>query len=74
MNQLLFERSYGGIGANVFARLESTRLLKSFRPAPRLLFDGREQAVSGNSEDGSSIWAHHAGVNALALERFDGRM
>lgn len=86
MNQLLFERATGGLGANAFARLETTRLLRSFRPAPQFRFDGGEKGAAVDSGTGnsspadpstdrkSSLWAHQAGVNALALERFDGRM
>lgn len=86
MNQLLFERATGGLGPNAFAKLETTRLLRSFRPAPQFRFDGGEkgaavesgEASSGpanaNADHKKSIWAHQAGVNALALERFDGRM
>ncbi|KAK3325153.1 WD40-repeat-containing domain protein [Apodospora peruviana] len=89
MNQLLFEQSTGNISPNVFARLETTKLLSSFRPAPRFRFDGGERPVavagsssaaapgSSQSEAGggtdssssTSIWAHQAGVNVLALER-----
>ncbi|KAK3328525.1 WD40-repeat-containing domain protein [Cercophora scortea] len=90
MNQLLFERSTGNIRPNVFAGLETTRVLSSFRPAPRFRFDGgggggasapgdsrepEDGSVTGVTGEGStSIWAHPAGVNALALERFDGRI
>lgn len=85
MNQLLFERATGGLGANTFAKLETSRLLRSFRPAPRFRFDGGEKGAAVDNEGSSSsanpkhdqksnIWAHQAGVNALALERFDGRM
>lgn len=86
MNQLLFERATGGLGANTFAKLETVRLLRSFRPAPRFRFDGGEKGAAVNNGEGSSssanpnddqksnMWAHQAGVNALALERFDGRM
>lgn len=86
MNQLLFERATGGLGPNAFAKLEITRLLRSFQPAPQLRFDGGEKGAAVDSGQGSSdpanlnddnkkdIWAHQAGVNALALERFDGRM
>ena len=83
MNQFLFERSTGNIGPNVFARLQTTQLLNSFRPEPRLRFDGGERGVAiRDGEPGpvdpdsksSHIWAHQAGVSALALERFDGRM
>lgn len=82
MNQLLFERSTGNVGPNVFAKLQTTSLLNSFGPAPWFRFDGGERgAALDDDEDGAlavsrrdSIWAHQAGVNALALERFDGRM
>ena len=83
MNELLFERSTGNLGPNAFARLQTTQLLRSFRPAPHFRFNGGETGVSGNaaSDDESpggpaavSLWAHQAGVNALALERFDGRI
>lgn len=84
MNQLLFERATGGLGANSFAKLETTRLLRSFRPAPRFRFDGGEKGAAVDIGEGrsnsalpdskSNLWAHQAGVNALALERFDGRM
>lgn len=87
MNELLFERAAGNLGPNAFARLETNRLLRSFRPAPHLRFDGGHKgsatsvkvgetsssALASQGQDGD-IWAHQAGVNALALERFDGRM
>ncbi|KAI4861529.1 WD40 repeat-like protein [Hypoxylon rubiginosum] len=84
MNQLLFERSTGNIGPNVFARLQTTQLLSSFRPAPEFRFDGGERgnavrdnrhgSVAPDKDAASTLWAHDAGVNALALERFDGRI
>ncbi|KAI1140243.1 WD40 repeat-like protein [Hypoxylon sp. FL0543] len=82
MNHLLFERSTGDVGPNVFARLQTTRLLNSFRPAPEFRFDGGERGTairddddgSMTSDPASAIWAHQAGVNALALERFDGKI
>lgn len=87
MNELLLERATGNLGPNAFARLETDRLLRSFRPAPHLRFDGGHEGVrtSADAAEGSSstldprgrgdhLWAHQSGVNALALERFDGRM
>jgi DNA excision repair protein ERCC-8 len=81
MNELLFERSTGNLGPNAFARLQTTQQLRSFRPAPHHRFDGGETGVSGSADDADgddepavSLWAHQAGVNALALERFDGRI
>lgn len=88
MNQLLFERSTGNVSAGLFVRLHTTKLLYSFRPAPGFCFDGGERVIaaqgtgssssssrqSGDEDASFSIWAHQAGVNALALEKFDGRM
>ncbi|KAI0431683.1 WD40-repeat-containing domain protein [Xylaria sp. FL1042] len=80
MNQLLLDRSTGALGPNVFARLQATRLLTSFQPSPQYRFDGGERGVAvhdgevSSSDAATSIWAHQAGVNALALERFDGRI
>jgi DNA excision repair protein ERCC-8 len=87
MNQLLFERASGTLGPNVFAKLEATRLLSSFRPAPHIRFNGGETGSAIDNGESSSrgssavipgqeqhVWAHQAGVNALALERFDGRL
>ncbi|KAK4149957.1 hypothetical protein C8A00DRAFT_37446 [Chaetomidium leptoderma] len=89
MNSFLFERSSGNLGPNEFARLQTASLLKSFAAAPRLRFDGGERAAdaaaAGGSGDGNgdgdgdgasraSLWAHQAGVTALTLERFDGRI
>ncbi|GAB1313816.1 hypothetical protein MFIFM68171_04026 [Madurella fahalii] len=90
MNQLLFERSSGNIGPNVFARVKTNSLLRSFTAAPRVRFDGGEREPRANQGESaaasargvapdddssrSSLWAHQAGVSALALERFDGRL
>ncbi|KAI2640073.1 WD40 repeat-like protein [Xylaria nigripes] len=80
MNELLLERSTGALGPNTFARLQTTQLLRSFRPAPEFRFDGGERGIAihdgqaSSSDAVQSIWAHQAGVSALALERFDGRI
>ncbi|KAI0156949.1 WD40 repeat-like protein [Xylariaceae sp. FL1272] len=80
MNELLLARSTGAVGPNAFARLQTTQLLKSFRPAPGYRFDGGERGIAvrdgqaSSADSPTSIWAHQAGVGALALERFDGRI
>lgn len=85
MNPLLFDRSTGVLGPNEFARLQTTRFLASFGPAPHLRFDGGERgglAIQQDDAPGAptapdprtTLWAHQAGVNALAVERFDGRL
>lgn len=79
MNELLFERSTGNLGPNAFARLQTTQLLRSFGPAPHFRFDGGETGVTSTADVDDdqppvSLWAHQSGVNALALDRFDGRI
>ncbi|ERS95932.1 hypothetical protein HMPREF1624_07466 [Sporothrix schenckii ATCC 58251] len=84
MNELVNARAAGRLGQNAFARRVCADLLHTFRPAPRLRFDGGELGTNidvdetgGPSRDGRGgrdMWAHQAGVNALALERFDGRI
>ncbi|TGJ84285.1 hypothetical protein E0Z10_g4499 [Xylaria hypoxylon] len=80
MNQLLLDRSTGAVGPSAFARLQTTQLLASFQPSPQYRFDGGERGIAvhdgeaSSSDAATSIWAHQAGVSALALERFDGRI
>ncbi|KAL8392512.1 hypothetical protein RB595_002631 [Gaeumannomyces hyphopodioides] len=86
MNHLLFERLVGDVDQKTFARLHTTRLLHSFHAAPHHRFDGGEQSITlygsgaagpsrlADENERRSIWAHKSGVNALALERFDGRV
>lgn len=77
MNQLLFERSTGNVGPNVFARLHTSQLVTSLCSAPQHRFDGGERGTAvhdGEIDPGHHIWAHQSGINALALERFEGRM
>lgn len=86
MDQLLFDRATGNLGPNLFARLQITRLLRNLRPAPHHRFDGGQRGTAIDGDGGSSnpatvsqdqrtsLWAHQTGVNALALERFDGRV
>lgn len=80
MNRLLFERSTGNIGPNVFAKIQTTQLLRSFQPAPQLRFDGGGPVAADGDGEGSNsiaerkIQAHQIAVNALTLERFDGKV
>lgn len=83
MNQLLFERATGSLGPQAFARLQATQLVHSIQHAPTIRFDGGESPlVADDSSAGTTpesdtnpkIWAHQAGVNALAFDHFDGRM
>ncbi|KAH7026249.1 WD40-repeat-containing domain protein [Microdochium trichocladiopsis] len=77
MNRLLFERSTGNVGPNAFARLHAASLVTSLWAAPEYRFDGGERGAAvhdGELSPGNHIWAHQSGVNALALERFEGRI
>lgn len=77
LDRLLFERSTGNVGPNALARLHTTSLVTSLRAAPQYRFDGGERGdavLDGELSPGDHVWAHQSGVNALALERFDGRM
>jgi hypothetical protein len=85
MNQLLFDRSIGNLGPQIFARIQTSVLFRAVSPAPNLLFNGGEKEASldddvgdgvGSQAEASAktrIWAHQAGVNALALD-IEGRM
>lgn len=88
MNSTLFDRELGKLGPKDFSKQVTTKLLRTFRPAPQHRFDGGHKGAitSGNGignsgsapkvdhNDKLDLWAHQAGVQALALERFDGRM
>ena len=86
MNQLLFDRSTGNLDPQAFARLHTSALLHATQLTPKLRFNGGEtEAVASGRATSvptvasidtweTKIWAHQAGVNALALDKFDGRM
>jgi DNA excision repair protein ERCC-8 len=81
MNQLLFNRSTGNVSPEAFARIQTTQRIHAIQPCPRLRFNGGEKEVAPEDGDGADtqlagepkIWAHQAGVNALAID-IDGRM
>jgi hypothetical protein len=69
MNQRLIAREYGFEHPCVFAREYTSMLLYAMHPAPRVLFDG----AGGGSGDGVKK-AHGAGVNSIAVEKFEERL
>jgi DNA excision repair protein ERCC-8 len=86
MNQLLFDRSTGSLSPQAFSRINSSQLLYAIQQAPRLRFDSGElesrppstenvsfQACETGDFTERRIWAHQAGVNALAVDGIDGR-
>ncbi|KAI9640093.1 hypothetical protein NHQ30_011495 [Ciborinia camelliae] len=81
MNQLIFDRSTGNLGPNAFARIQTTQLIHVISPAPNLQFNGGEKpqrSVATDAEardyEPAKIWAHQTGVNALSIDRFDGKI
>jgi DNA excision repair protein ERCC-8 len=85
MQACISARESGSLSRDAYKRTISTHLLKSFTPAPHLRFNG--DAASSLSSSSSqtppnaallntphSIAAHKHGVNALALDKFDGRI
>lgn len=80
MNAYLLSRSLGSIGPQSLQRAETNRLLHAVQPAPGIRFDGSDDALASVSiptagGDGAlyETWAHKAGVNALVIDRFEGR-
>ena len=75
MNQHLFDREIGSLGPHAFERIFTSQLVYATQPAPTLRFDGEVETPRDDSQsETSSIWAHQAGVNALVIDRFDGRV
>ncbi len=80
MTSNLFGRALGYVSPQALQRAETSRLLDSLEAAPSVRFDGSDGAAStkaqrtgdGEAESGG-IWAHKAGVNSLAIDRFEGR-
>lgn len=84
MNQLLFDRETGALGSKAFARFQANTALNSLWLSDTR-FDGGEVSKSDNIDEGSdtpfeektddeSTWASRAGVNALAIDKFEGRL
>ena len=82
MTSNLFGRALGSISPQALQKAETARLLNSLQAAPGVRFDGsdgaapvRPQQRTRDEEDdlGGGIWAHKAGVNCLAIDRFEGR-
>ena len=70
MNSYLFARSIGTVSSQTLQRFHSTGLLHALHPAPGIRFDGRD----GQSHDEKgAVYAHKAGVNCIAIDKFEGR-
>lgn len=80
MTSNLFGRSLGIISPQVLQRAETSRLLLALEAAPGVRFDSidglaQQQKTREKSdvEKEELVWAHRAGVNSLAIDRFEGR-
>ncbi|OLN86391.1 DNA excision repair protein ERCC-8 [Colletotrichum chlorophyti] len=73
MQARLFARSTGELSPDAVARTTTSELVRNFAAAPHHRFDG-EGAESQEEPRHASIWAHRIGVNALASDKFDGRL
>lgn len=78
MNQLLFERESGALGQGAFARAVASRALHSLQLWPHLRFDGGEASApvadEGRVGGKEEICACQAGVNSLAVDKFDHKL
>lgn len=76
MQARFLARETGDLGPHDLARSVASDLVRSLAPAPQHRFDGeaaRRSALAG-PETPRGIHAHGAGVNSLALDKFDGRV
>ena len=79
MNSYLLSRSLGIFGPPTFQRAESDRLLQAIQAAPKVTFDSSDASLGDATQHGvvdgenPEGWAHRAGVNALVIDRFEGR-
>ena len=64
INPLLFERSLGSLPQNVFAGLQTEKLLKSFRSTLRVRFDGGERAAEPGGARGSTSRARMTSLDS----------
>jgi hypothetical protein len=83
MNQLLFDRSTGSLRQNAFARLQLTHLIHDIQQAPNYKFNGGESSevdsdtvgIAADEDNGiAKACAHLAGINALVVDQFEGRL
>lgn len=84
MNSFLLNRSIGSISPEAFQRAQTARLVHAIQPAPGVRFRNNNDAPATSSstrgengagweDDTVHVWAHKAGVNCLAIDKFEGR-
>ncbi|KAF4982900.1 hypothetical protein FZEAL_1596 [Fusarium zealandicum] len=77
MQSNLLVRETGDLDPRDFTRSITTDLLRSFAPAPQHRFNGERTPrpdPAGVDQRAHNIRAHGAGVSALAIDKFDGRI
>ncbi|KAL8773216.1 MAG: hypothetical protein Q9209_001892 [Squamulea sp. 1 TL-2023] len=82
MDSQLFARALGSVGPEAIQQAELSRRLHAIQPVPDIKFDGHGPQPTTNDGDqhnrsrgaiGNEIRAHRAGVNCIAIDRFEGR-
>jgi DNA excision repair protein ERCC-8 len=81
MNSFLLNRSLASITPTSLARAQTASLLHAIQPAPNIQFlsdDSSSERLNATTHhadnaDGEQPRTHKAGVNALAIDRFEGR-
>lgn len=76
MNQQLFDRGVGSLGPRAFERIQTSKLVYASQLSLSLRFDGEQVEIpQDDSQPGAQfIHAHRSGINALAVDRFDGKL
>lgn len=74
MNSYLLNRQLGSLSQQAFARAHHHHLLQGLQAAPHVQFDSKSVAGDGSNRTSSYVpLAHPAGVNSIAVDRFEGR-
>lgn len=74
MQTRLYTRETGDLAPEDVTRAINSDLIRSFAPAPQHRFNGEATERPELDDRPHNIKAHGAGVSALALEKFDGRI
>ena len=80
LNSSLLQCSLGGLNPAILTRAQARSFIYAIEPAPWVLFDGQRRKTrdiaNGNTTNGQepeAVFAHPAGVTALAIEPKQGR-
>ena len=74
MNSFLLNRQLGTIAPEVLVRAQHERLLTALQPAPHISFALQQSAERPRNDSPRTVdLAHAAGVNSIAIDRFEGR-